>query len=135
MDQKSSASAHRAGAQATARIYTKPELRERLKDELLAGNRGGAPGEWSAHKAELLAHEYRQAGGGYTFAKRSPTHPQDWSGTDQQPEQRGNQGRPQQAWTNYASTTRPATNDQQRDSTRPTQQSAAELNQQPEADE
>lgn len=124
MDKKAAASAHQAGAP-TARIYTKPELRERLKDKLLAGNQGGVPGEWSARKAELLAHEYRQAGGGYTFAKRSSTLPQQWPDPDQQPEQRGHAHPPQQAWTDYANTARPGANDQQ-SAPEPNQQSAAD---------
>lgn len=45
--------------------YTKPELRERIKRRILAGSKGGKPGQWSARKAQLLALEYRKAGGGY----------------------------------------------------------------------
>jgi hypothetical protein len=45
--------------------YTKPELRERIKDRIMAGDKGGRPGQWSARKAQLLAIEYRKAGGGY----------------------------------------------------------------------
>lgn len=52
--------------------YTEPELRERLKEELLAGDRGGRPGEWSARKAQLLAQEYERQGGGYANEGRGP---------------------------------------------------------------
>lgn len=45
--------------------YTKPDLRERLKRQIMAGSKGGRPGQWSARKAQLLAQEYRKAGGGY----------------------------------------------------------------------
>lgn len=45
--------------------YTKPELRNRLKKRIMAGSKGGKPGQWSARKAQLLAMEYRKAGGGY----------------------------------------------------------------------
>ena len=45
--------------------YTKPTLRNRLKSEILRSSRGGAPGQWSARKAQLLANDYRKAGGGY----------------------------------------------------------------------
>ena len=45
--------------------YTKPELRERLKNQIKAGFKGGKPGQWSARKAQLLASEYKKAGGGY----------------------------------------------------------------------
>lgn len=46
--------------------YTKPKLRERLKNKILAGAAGGRAGQWSARKAQLLASEYKKAGGGYT---------------------------------------------------------------------
>lgn len=46
--------------------YTQPDLRERLKKRIMAGDKGGLPGEWSARKAQLLAAEYEKAGGGYT---------------------------------------------------------------------
>lgn len=45
--------------------YTKPELREQIKDRVMAGSKGGRPGQWSARKAQLLAQEYKAAGGGY----------------------------------------------------------------------
>lgn len=51
--------------------YTKPELRERLKKQIMAGGKGGDPGEWSARKAQLLATEYEKKGGGYSGAKSS----------------------------------------------------------------
>ncbi len=49
--------------------YTKPQLRERLKDKIMRGGKGGKPGQWSARKAQLLSAEYRKAGGGYTGGK------------------------------------------------------------------
>jgi len=45
--------------------YTKPELRKRLFNKIKAGSRGGKKGQWSARKAQLLALEYKKAGGGY----------------------------------------------------------------------
>jgi hypothetical protein len=45
--------------------YTKPEMRKRLFNKIKAGSKGGDPGEWSARKAQLLAFEYKKAGGGY----------------------------------------------------------------------
>ena len=45
--------------------YDKPELRERIKATVMAGDKGGRPGQWSARKAQLVAHEYEAAGGGY----------------------------------------------------------------------
>ena len=46
--------------------YTKPTLRKRLFNEIKAGGKGGAPGQWSARKAQMLAKRYKEAGGGYT---------------------------------------------------------------------
>jgi hypothetical protein len=49
--------------------YTKPELRERIKDRIMAGSKGGKPGQWSARKAQLVAQEYENEGGGYKGGK------------------------------------------------------------------
>jgi hypothetical protein len=49
-----------------AGIYTKPELRRRLFNEIKGANvQGTAAGQWSARKAQLLAKKYKGAGGGY----------------------------------------------------------------------
>ena len=45
--------------------YTKPALRKRLFEKIKAGSKGGAPGQWSARKAQMLAKAYKAAGGGY----------------------------------------------------------------------
>tara|TARA_R100000951_G_scaffold49618_1_gene41941 strand:+ start:1568 stop:1852 length:285 start_codon:yes stop_codon:yes gene_type:complete len=45
--------------------YTKPALRKRLFNKIKAGSKGGKPGQWSARKAQMLAREYKAAGGGY----------------------------------------------------------------------
>lgn len=64
--------------------YTRPDLRERLKRKIMAGDKGGRPGQWSARKAQLLAAEYEKAGGGYsgkrTASQRSLSRwtKQDW---------------------------------------------------------
>lgn len=49
--------------------YTKPALRERIKDRVTASSKGGKAGQWSARKAQLVAAEYEKAGGGYKGAK------------------------------------------------------------------
>ncbi|SCL61813.1 hypothetical protein GA0070606_3508 [Micromonospora citrea] len=49
--------------------YTKPELREQVKDEIMASDRGGRPGQWSARKSQLLTKEYQRRGGGYQGPK------------------------------------------------------------------
>ena len=48
-----------------AGVYTKPTMRKALFERIKAGSKGGDPGEWSARKAQLLASEYKKAGGGY----------------------------------------------------------------------
>ncbi len=49
--------------------YTKAALRERLKNQIMAGSKGGKPGQWSARKAQLLSQAYKKAGGGYLGPK------------------------------------------------------------------
>jgi len=49
--------------------YTKPSLRERIKNRIMAGSKGGSPGQWSARKSQLLSQEYKKAGGGYSGSK------------------------------------------------------------------
>jgi hypothetical protein len=51
--------------------YSNPALRERLKNKIMKGTKGGRAGQWSARKAQLLAHEYKEQGGGYKSGKRS----------------------------------------------------------------
>ena len=46
--------------------YTKPALRKRIFNRIKAGGKGGAPGQWSARKAQMVAAAYKKAGGGYT---------------------------------------------------------------------
>ena len=45
--------------------YTKPAMRKALFNKIKAGSKGGNPGQWSARKAQLLAMQYKKAGGGY----------------------------------------------------------------------
>jgi len=45
--------------------YTKPTMRKRLFERIKRGTKGGSAGQWSARKAQLLAAEYKKAGGGY----------------------------------------------------------------------
>jgi hypothetical protein len=48
-----------------AKVYTKPTLRKQLFEKIKAGDKGGSPGQWSGRKAQMLAREYKAAGGGY----------------------------------------------------------------------
>jgi len=49
--------------------YTKPGLRASIKQRITAGSKGGKPGQWSARKAQMVASEYKKAGGGYKGGK------------------------------------------------------------------
>jgi hypothetical protein len=46
-------------------VYTRPGLRKNIYRRILAGSKGGRSGQWSARKAQFLAREYKDAGGGY----------------------------------------------------------------------
>lgn len=85
------------GAQDYAKDYTDPELRERLKEEIKASDKGGAPGRWSARKSQLLTQEYEKQGGDYKH-KDEPTESQrslkqwtdeDWQTADGSAQARG----------------------------------------------
>jgi hypothetical protein len=45
--------------------YTKPTMRKALFEKIKAGTKGGGAGQWSARKAQMLAKQYKDAGGGY----------------------------------------------------------------------
>jgi 8-oxo-dGTP pyrophosphatase MutT (NUDIX family)/DNA-binding CsgD family transcriptional regulator/predicted ABC-type ATPase len=87
--------------------YTKPQLRENLKRRIMAGDRGGAPGQWSARKAQLLAQAYKKAGGGYKGGRTEKQNSlkkwtgQKWRTSDGRPARRGGVTRrylPSKAW-------------------------------------
>ena len=48
-----------------AKNYTKPTMRKNLVAKVKASSKGGKPGQWSARKAQMLAKQYKAAGGGY----------------------------------------------------------------------
>jgi hypothetical protein len=45
--------------------YTKPTMRKRIFNRIKSGTKGGKAGQWSARKAQMLALQYKKAGGGY----------------------------------------------------------------------
>lgn len=77
--------------------YDKPELRERIKNRIKASSRGAAPGQWSAIKSNILAKEYKEAGGGYKSGKtKAQKALQKWNKDDWQysdGSKSGNKGR------------------------------------------
>ena len=79
---KTAATGQKATGSGDASNYTRPDLRQRLKDrKIQAGDKGGRPGQWSARKAQLLAAEYEKHGGGYKKATRtsSQKHLESWT--------------------------------------------------------
>lgn len=96
--------------------YTKPELRERLKKQIMAGSKGGDPGEWSARKAQLLAQAYEKAGGGYSGAKSKSQKSltkwtgEDWKTSDGTPSEGKKRYLPAKAWDSLTPAEKAATN-------------------------
>lgn len=96
--------------------YTKASLRERLKNKIMAGSKGGNPGQWSARKAQLLANEYKKAGGGYSGSKTtkqkslSKWTKQKWTTSDGKPSEGKKRYLPKKAWSALSSSEKKATN-------------------------
>lgn len=99
--------------------YTMPEVRERIKKRIMAGSKGGNPGQWSARKAQLVAMEYRKAGGGYRGGLRKTQRSlnkwtrQKWTTSDGKPAIRKGGTRrylPSTAWSRLTPAQRAATN-------------------------
>ena len=61
---------------------TDPELWEKVKAELTAGDKGGHPGQWSARKAQMAVQAYKHAGGGYKGGKSEDNHLVQWGEED-----------------------------------------------------
>jgi UTP:GlnB (protein PII) uridylyltransferase len=96
--------------------YTKASLRERLKNKIMAGSKGGNPGQWSARKAQLLANEYKKAGGSYSGSKTtkqkslSKWTKQKWTTSDGKPSEGKKRYLPKKAWSALSSSEKKATN-------------------------
>ncbi len=61
---------------------TDPALWEKVKGEIIAGAKGGRPGQWSARKAQLAVQEYKKEGGGYAGPKSSDNSLIKWTKED-----------------------------------------------------
>jgi hypothetical protein len=59
-----------------------PALWEKVKDEVMRGNRGGKPGQWSARNAQFAVRNYKKLGGGYIGGKSPDNHLQKWTNED-----------------------------------------------------
>ncbi|MER7417976.1 DUF5872 domain-containing protein [Micromonospora peucetia] len=104
--------------------YTKPELREQVKEEIKASDRGGRPGQWSARKSQLLTQEYAKRGGGYEGPKDERQKSlQRWGGEHWQTREGDTRARhgnetsrylPEQAWEELSPEQRRATDARKR---------------------
>ena len=99
--------------------YTNPAKRNQIKNKIMAGSKGGKPGQWSARKAQLLAVEYKKAGGGYSGAKTPAQSSltkwtkEKWRTSDRKPAERaGGTTRylPDAAWNKLTPAQKTATN-------------------------
>ena len=61
---------------------TDPKLWDAVKAEITAGDKGGAPGQWSARKAQFAVQEYKRRGGGYFGKKTADNHLVQWERED-----------------------------------------------------
>ncbi|MGC4892397.1 hypothetical protein [Micromonospora sp. DT31] len=104
--------------------YTEPQLRERLKEEIRASDRGGRPGQWSARKSQLLTNEYTRRGGGFEGPKDARQRAlQRWGGEQWQTRSGDTRARragetrrylPKQAWEELSDKERQATDARKR---------------------
>lgn len=58
------------------------ELWERIKKKVMADDKGGKPGQWSAIKAMIASKEYKDAGGRYSGKKDKSKGLLKWMGED-----------------------------------------------------
>ena len=54
-------------------------LWDRIKNEVMQGDRGGKPGQWSARKAQLAVQDYKKRGGTYEGVKDPDNHLRQWT--------------------------------------------------------
>jgi hypothetical protein len=59
-----------------------PAKWERVKASVKASDKGGAPGQWSARKAQLAVQKYKASGGGYKGPKKADNSLSKWTKED-----------------------------------------------------
>ncbi|RKH99040.1 hypothetical protein D7Y13_28345 [Corallococcus praedator] len=119
--------ARKASASASGR-YSDPALRERLKKRIMKSDKGGRPGQWSARKAQLLASEYKKAGGGYSGSRaKAQRHLSSWTKEAWQTQDGGTRARhgrttarylPKDAWAHLSPAQKKATERRKRTGSR-----------------
>jgi hypothetical protein len=112
--------------------YTHPELREKIKEEIKASDRGGKKGQWSARKSQLLTQEYEKQGGGYRGEKgQSQKNLEQWTDEEWQTKEGDANARqdgetkrylPKKAWENMSEEEKEATEKKKREGSQQGQQ-------------
>ena len=128
MAARKSARSSARSSRSSASKYTRPELRERLKKKLQASDKGGRPGQWSARKSQLLAQEYKKAGGGYRGAKDTKAKSlESWTQEEWQTKEGGTRARrgrttarylPKKAWARMSDSEKHSTDTKKRSASR-----------------
>lgn len=63
-------------------VKADPELWEKVKKRIQAGDKGGKPGQWSARKAQLAVALYKKLGGKYIGKKDKDNSLKKWTEED-----------------------------------------------------
>lgn len=61
---------------------TNPSKWKRIVSEVKSSGKGGAPGQWSARKAQLATQRYKASGGGYKGPKKADNSLAKWTKED-----------------------------------------------------
>ena len=113
--------------------YTHPDLREKIKEEIKASDKGGKKGQWSARKSQLLTQEYEKGGGGYKGEKgESQKNLEKWTDEEWQTKEGDADARksdgetkrylPKKAWENMSEEEKDATEKKKREGSKQGQQ-------------
>jgi len=113
--------------------YTDPELREKVKEEIRASDKGGKQGQWSARKSQLLTQEYEKQGGGYKGEKgKSQKNLEKWTEEEWQTKEGDAEARqddgqtkrylPKKAWEHMSEEEKEETEQKKRESSKSGQQ-------------
>jgi hypothetical protein len=113
--------------------YTDPELREKIKEEIKASDKGGKQGQWSARKSQLLTQGYEKRGGGYKGEKGQSQKDleqwteEEWQTKEGDAEARQGDGQtkrylPKKAWENMSQEEKEQTEQKKREGSKSGQQ-------------
>jgi hypothetical protein len=113
--------------------YTHPELREKIKEEIKASDKGGKKGQWSARKSQFLTQEYEKQGGGYKGEKgQSQKNLEKWTEEEWQTKEGESAARqgdgetkrylPKRAWENMSDEEKEKTDEKKREGSKKGQQ-------------